>query len=120
MLLKMEKKKPEVCVIVGGGNGIPIYQRLQREQRPLAAGILWENDVEYADAQALAAQVIAEKAFYPIGEQRLEQAKKILDQCEDCLLYTSLRQQVMILWMLQRKIRLRLYSWDTELLIPQR
>ena len=72
-------------MIGGGGNGIAVYRRLQREGRSFAAGILWENDVEYADAQALAAQVIAEKAFYPIGEQRLEQAKKILDQCEECI-----------------------------------
>ena len=85
MFLQTEGKKPEVFVIGGGGNGIAVYRRLQREGRSFAAGILWENDVEYADAQALAAQVIAEKAFYPIGEQRLEQAKKILDQCEECI-----------------------------------
>lgn len=89
MFLKIEKKTPEVFVIGGGGNGIPIYQRLQREQRPFAAGILWENDVEYAEAKALATQVIAAKAFYPMEETCLEQAKQLLDQCEECLCATE-------------------------------
>ena len=46
---------PEVFVIGGGGTGLAVYNRLQRQNIPFAAGILQENDVEYAAASALAA-----------------------------------------------------------------
>ena len=36
---------PKVFVIGGGGAGIPVYHRLQRQNIPFAAGILQENDV---------------------------------------------------------------------------
>ena len=52
---------PEVFVIGGGGTGLAVYNRLQRQNIPFAAGILQENDVEYAAASALAACVFSEK-----------------------------------------------------------
>ena len=50
VFLHAEKKAPEVFVIGGGGSGIAVYQKLQRKQIPFAAGILQENDVEFAAA----------------------------------------------------------------------
>lgn len=76
---------PEVFVISGGGAGISVYRRLQREGISFAAGILSENDVEYRIAEALAVNVVAQIAFYPIGEQQLTEAKKWIDACAGCI-----------------------------------
>ena len=47
------------------------YNRLWRENIPFAAGILQENDVEYKAAVALASEVVSEKAFYPVGQDKV-------------------------------------------------
>ncbi len=73
--------EPEVFVIAGGGNGAWVYRRLQREKIPFATGILWENDVDYPVAFALAAKVIKEEAFMPVKEQTLVCAKREIDRC---------------------------------------
>ena len=39
--------EPQVFVIGGGGSGIPVYRRLQRQGIPFAAGVIHENDIEY-------------------------------------------------------------------------
>ena len=62
------------CLLyTSGGAAIPTYYRLQREHIPFAAGILFENDVEYPVATALASKVITAKAFYPMEEAQLEE-----------------------------------------------
>ena len=76
---------PEVFVIGGGGTGLAVYNRLQRQNIPFAAGILQENDVEYAAASALAACVFSEKAFFPVSEETFLRAKQMLDDCEACI-----------------------------------
>ena len=76
---------PEVFVIGGGGTGLAVYNRLQRQNIPFAAGILQENDVEYAAASALAACVFSEKAFFPVSEETFLRAKQMLDDCDDCI-----------------------------------
>ena len=85
MQMPGNKAAPNVFVIGGGGAAIPTYYRLQREHIPFAAGILFENDVEYPVATALASKVITAKAFYPMEEAQLEEAKKILAGCETCI-----------------------------------
>lgn len=72
---------PEVFVIAGGGAGRMVYRQLQRRGIPFAAGILFENDLDYPEARALAAEVIGTKGFEPIGRQCLEQAKQCLERC---------------------------------------
>ena len=81
MELEKPAGKPEVFVIGGGGSGIPIYRQLQRKGIPFAAGVLHENDMDLPAAQALAAQIITERAFEPIGEQALAQAKTCMETC---------------------------------------
>ena len=84
---------PEVFVIGGGGGGgggvfclaRGIHTRLQRQNIPFAAGILQENDVEYAAASALAACVFSEKAFFPVSEETFLRAKQMLDDCDACI-----------------------------------
>lgn len=75
----------EVFVIGGGGTGLAVYNRLQRQNIPFAAGILQENDVEYAAASALAACVFSEKAFFPVSEETFLRAKQMLDDCDACI-----------------------------------
>ena len=75
------KGEPEVFVLSGGGSGTPVYRRLQREGVPFAAGILWENDLDYPSAKALAAEVVSVKAFGRIDETAVKRAKRLIDQC---------------------------------------
>lgn len=76
---------PRVFVIGGGGSGIALYRQLQRKGIPFAAGVLHENDLDYPVAKALAAQVVPERPFRPIGEESFQQAKAILETCETVL-----------------------------------
>lgn len=50
-----------------------------------AAGILQENDVEYKAAVALASEVVSEKAFYPVGQDKVQAAKQLIDSCKKCI-----------------------------------
>ena len=76
---------PRVFVIGGGGSGIPVYRRLQRQGIPFAAGILHENDLDCPAARALAAQVITEQAWQPVRPQTIAQAKAVIDHCAQVL-----------------------------------
>ena len=75
----------QIFVIGGAGSGIPVYNRLWRENIPFAAGILQENDVEYKAAVALASEVVSEKAFYPVGQDKVQAAKRLIDSCKKCI-----------------------------------
>ena len=85
VFLNPSRGTPEVFVIGGGGSGIAVYNRLQRQSIPFVAGILQENDMEYQTARALATEVIFQKAFYPLEESQIADAKKWIDQCESCI-----------------------------------
>ena len=80
--LEAVKGEPKVFVIGGNGTGIQIYRKLQKQGIPFAAGILWENDREYPVAEALATQVIGEKAFEPVSEETFKRAVEVLKSCE--------------------------------------
>lgn len=82
MELEPVKGKPEVFVIAGNGSGRNTYRRLQREGIPFATGILFQNDLDYPVAKALAAKVIGMAAFEPITETALTEAKRCIDACE--------------------------------------
>lgn len=79
--LTTEKMAPEVFVIGGGGKGIPIYHALQRKGISVAVGVLHTNDVEYSVAKAIASKVVSAKAFYPITEENITEAKKLIASC---------------------------------------
>ena len=76
---------PRVFVIGGGGSGIALYRRLQRQGIPFAAGVLHKNDLDYPVAQALASKVVFEQAFAPIGDEAFRRAADMLDSCEKVL-----------------------------------
>lgn len=85
VFMERPEGEPEVFVIGGGGTGLAVYNRLQRQNIPFAAGILQENDVEYAAASALAACVFSEKAFFSVSEETFLRAKQMLDDCDACI-----------------------------------
>ena len=74
--------QPRAFVIGGAGRGIPVYRALQRRGVPFAAGILAENDVDYAVAKALAVETVAVPAFAPIDEGAVTRAKSLMLGCE--------------------------------------
>ena len=73
--LEPVRGKPEVFVIGGGGAGIPVYRQLQRQGVPFAAG------VDFPVAQALAVEVVSEKAFRPVGEAAFQRAAELMKRC---------------------------------------
>lgn len=85
--LEMEPVKgcPSVFVIGGNGSGIPVYRRLQRKGIPFAAGILYENDMDYPVAKALAAEVISETPFELIREETYERAAAVMETCDQVI-----------------------------------
>lgn len=85
--LEMEpaRGKPQVFVIGGGGSGIQLYRRLQRMGIPFAAGVLHENDVDHAVAQALAETIISQPAFEKISKENFEKAEACMEKCENVI-----------------------------------
>lgn len=83
--LEPVKGEPRVFVLSGGGSGTAVYRRLQREGTPFAAGILWENDLDYPAARALAAEVVSVKAFCRIPGSALVRAKELIDRCRQVI-----------------------------------
>ena len=62
--------------------GIPAYRLLQRRGVPFAAGVLQANDLDYPVARALAAELVEEGAYQPIGAAALERARALMASCE--------------------------------------
>lgn len=81
MELEAPRGNAELFVIAGGGSGRTVYRKLQRERTAFATGILYDNDLDYPVAKALAAEVIDTKAFELVEKHTLEQAKKAIDLC---------------------------------------
>ena len=81
--------EPQVFVIGGGGSGIPVYRRLQRQGIPFAAGVIHENDIEYPIARSLAAELISEKAFEPISDEKIAYARGIMRKCREVICCTE-------------------------------
>ena len=69
-------------VIAGGGSGKNIYRKLQREQTAFITGIIYDNDLDYPVAYALASDLISAKAFEPIDDNTFNKAKKMMDNCD--------------------------------------
>ena len=82
MELKAAEGSPKVFVIAGGGTGRCAFRCLQRAGIPFAAGILYENDLDYPVAKALAGSVIGTAAFEPVSDALLDEAKKSIRSCE--------------------------------------
>ena len=73
---------PEVFVLSSCGSGIPVFRRLQKEDVPFAAGILYTHDVDWRLARLLAAEVVTEKPFHEIGDAAFNRAMELVRQCD--------------------------------------
>lgn len=80
--LEAVKGEPKVFVLSGNGSGTAVYRRLQREGVPFVAGVLWENDLDYPSARALAVEVVSVRPFCRIEEETLKRAKVLIDKCD--------------------------------------
>ena len=78
--------QPRVFVIGGAGSGLSHYRELQKRRIPFAAGILYENDMEYEVAKSLAQKVISIGAYEPLSDAVKEQAKEVMLSCGTVLL----------------------------------
>ncbi|MDO4978067.1 MAG: ABC transporter ATP-binding protein [Eubacteriales bacterium] len=79
------KGEVKVFVLAGNGTGTDVFRRLQRSDTPFAVGILWENDLDYPSAKALAAEVVSVKAFCRISKEEMEKAKEWIDKAEEVI-----------------------------------
>ena len=77
--------EPLVFVIGGGGSGIPVYRRLQRQRIPFAAGVIHQGDLDYPVAKALSARMVTQEAYGPIGESAYREAEEIMLRCRAVL-----------------------------------
>ena len=87
-LAKPEGDEPRVFVISSGGSGISVFRSLQKENIPFAAGILYENDIDYLLARLMACHVITERPFHPISDAVYEEALAVMNRCER-VIYTG-------------------------------
>lgn len=76
---------PETLVISSGGRGIPVYRRLQKENRPFIAGILYPGDTDYRLARLLAAEIIEEKPFCSLSDDSLTKARQAIEKCKNVI-----------------------------------
>ena len=83
--LQKTEGDPLIFVVGGAGFGLPCYRTLQRKRVPFAAGILFENDLEYDVAAALASEVFTARAFEKIDETTAERARKCIQRCNAVL-----------------------------------
>ena len=77
--------EPSVFVLSSCGTGIPVYRKLQKENVPFAAGILYTNDLDYRLARWLASEVITEKPFHEISDTAFDRAMEKVRACR-CIL----------------------------------
>lgn len=77
--------EPQVFVMSSCGAGIPVYRKLQKENLPFVAGILYTNDVDYQVAKLLAAEVVTAEPFEEISRDSFERALQLLEKCERVL-----------------------------------
>ena len=75
------ERQPDLFVLAGAGSARSVYRKLQRENTPFITGILYENDLDYPVASALAAQVISTPAFEPVSEDAMRQAQEAVNSC---------------------------------------
>lgn len=83
--MKRTEAAPKTFVIAGGGTGISVYRSLQKQQIPFVTGIIHENDVDYQVARYLANEVITEKSFELISEDRFQKAVNCLKGCNSVI-----------------------------------
>ena len=73
---------PRVFVLAGGGTGILVFRKLQKENVPFAAGVLYTNDIDYQLARILAMETVTEAPFQEISDEAFARACELMKSCE--------------------------------------
>ena len=73
---------PRVFVLAGGGTGIPVFRKLQKENVPFTAGVLYTNDIDYQLARILAMETVTEAPFQEISDEAFARACELMKSCE--------------------------------------
>lgn len=73
---------PEVFIVCGGGYGIPYFRALQKKQVPFAAGIIFQNDIDYQVASKLSDHVVSAPPFEPVTEELFNAAADLILKCD--------------------------------------
>lgn len=81
-LMKPSGDTPKVFVMSSGGTGIPVFRELQKTNTPFAAGVLYENDMDYQLARLLACEVVKENPFEEISDAAYSRAAELIESCE--------------------------------------
>ncbi|MBQ9912534.1 MAG: ABC transporter ATP-binding protein [Firmicutes bacterium] len=85
----VELPRPEgqarTFVIASCGNGINVFRRLQKEEKPFYAGIIYENDIDYHVAKYLAQEVVSVPAFTETTEDDFRRAAALMDKCDEVI-----------------------------------
>lgn len=76
---------PRVLVVSNGGRGVPVYRRLQRAGCPFAAGVLFENDIDYRLARLIASEVVCAQPFRPIPDEALNHVLHLVQRVEEVI-----------------------------------
>ncbi len=79
------KGKADIFVIGGGGSGRDIYHKLQRKGKAFMTGILYDNDLDYPVAKALALELFVTRGFEPVEDSVIELTKKAMDECSQVI-----------------------------------
>ena len=77
----------QIFAVGGNGSGIAYFRALQKLGIPFAAGILFENDIDFRVARALANTVVGARAFEPMGKAERDAAAALIDRVDfvaDC------------------------------------
>jgi len=80
--LEAPEGSPKVFVFSDSGSGVCIYRRLSKKNIPFAAGVLFENDIDFPYARMMASKVISCKSFSKINDDVIEAARLCIDSCE--------------------------------------
>jgi len=70
-----------IFVVAGGGSGAPLYRMLARRGHGIATGVLMDNDLDCFVAAGLDAQSVCQPLAGRIGEERLAEAMRLLEEC---------------------------------------
>lgn len=75
-----------VHLICGGGTGKILMHHLIRKGAQVTAGVLSPLDDDFREARRLGIEVIEESPFLPIGEEAIEENKKLVEKADFVIL----------------------------------
>ena len=76
------EQEAKTLVLSSCGSGIPVYRRLQKENVPFIAGVLYKNDMDYRLARLLADRVITEEPFEELSGRAIKEALEAVEACD--------------------------------------